>query len=67
MDNMASKVEAIYKMQQLCFTFMIIIQAECVTTTNDKLRAELKKVINNTMPLELQAHTWRSAFCYRYP
>jgi hypothetical protein len=58
--------ELIYKMQQACFTFMIIIQAECAVTTNEKLQANLKKVIDKTMALELEAHTWRSAFYYRY-
>lgn len=66
MNRMGLKIQAIYKMQQSSFTYMMLLQAKCAVTSDAKLRASLKKVIDNVMPLEMAAHTWRSVFYYRY-
>jgi hypothetical protein len=55
-SNSEDTFDLIYKMQQACFIFMIIIEVECAVTTNEKLQANLKKVIDKTMALELEAH-----------
>jgi hypothetical protein len=60
-------IQRIYKTHQECFKFLIFLQVECAVTPETGLSAtELKEVIDGIMPHELIAHTWRSAFYYRF-
>jgi hypothetical protein len=44
------------QMHLKCSRFVISMQAECAVTTDVNFRAELKNVIGDFVPLQLQAH-----------
>jgi len=60
------EIQRIYKIHQACFQFLIFLQVVRAVTPEAGLSADLKEVIDRIMPHELNAHTWRSAFYYRY-
>jgi hypothetical protein len=58
-------IQDLHKMHQACSNFMISLQAESAVTADVKFRANLEQAIRELMPMELRAHTWRSALYYR--
>jgi len=52
-------------MHQASSNLVISLQAESAVTADVKFRAKLEKAIKELMPMELRAHTWRSALYYR--
>lgn len=64
---MVSDIQEVYRTYNGCFSFIAVLQAQFVCTKDPpKLQAELKKVLENILPLELDAHSSCSIFYYRY-